>query len=276
MAHEYLLERYRRMVAQRGRVLDKKSKILDFCCGSGEYVRAFREMDYDVYGFEPFDGICPADQPGVFATAGWKNPYAPDGVIPSERTDLRLNWRDLVMPYPDHSFDFVFSTEVMEHISDHESVLRELQRIMKPDGMAVHSFPSRYRLIEPHINVPFGGIVKSYLLYRAWYAIDRKNPWAAAYLSQRPGFPRSKLAGVAIWYARSSLHYLTPRQLHTIGHRHFRHSSFAPELWTAGITPWLYTLTQHVIWVLEQPRPLPAEYAVPALNGKGGDGSQPQ
>jgi SAM-dependent methyltransferase len=46
------------------------------------------------------------------------------------------------LPYPDNSFDVVFSVEVMEHIHDHESFFRESLRILKPGGMLLVSTPN--------------------------------------------------------------------------------------------------------------------------------------
>ena len=41
------------------------------------------------------------------------------------------------LPYPDHSFDWVFCSHVLEHVPDDVQALRELQRVLKPNGRAV-------------------------------------------------------------------------------------------------------------------------------------------
>ena len=49
------------------------------------------------------------------------------------------------MEFPDDSFDFVFSRNVFEHIDDVPAALAEVNRFLKPDGVAwisLHLFPS--------------------------------------------------------------------------------------------------------------------------------------
>jgi ubiquinone/menaquinone biosynthesis C-methylase UbiE len=41
------------------------------------------------------------------------------------------------MPYPDHSFDAAFLVTVLGEIPDQEAALRELRRVVKPDGRIV-------------------------------------------------------------------------------------------------------------------------------------------
>jgi ubiquinone/menaquinone biosynthesis C-methylase UbiE len=50
-----------------------------------------------------------------------------------------------VLPFDDHSFDFVVSTCVFEHVADVPGVVRELARVIKPSGLiylTFHLFPS--------------------------------------------------------------------------------------------------------------------------------------
>ncbi|MEE9323368.1 MAG: class I SAM-dependent methyltransferase [Candidatus Aenigmarchaeota archaeon] len=44
--------------------------------------------------------------------------------------------------YPDEFFDIIICTEVLEHIFDFESVLKEFGRILKPRGLLVITFPN--------------------------------------------------------------------------------------------------------------------------------------
>jgi ubiquinone/menaquinone biosynthesis C-methylase UbiE len=46
------------------------------------------------------------------------------------------------IPFPSGSFDIVFSSNVLEHISPISSFLVETQRVLKPDGLSVHILPS--------------------------------------------------------------------------------------------------------------------------------------
>lgn len=246
----YLLQRYRAMLTKHGVALNKETKMLDFCCGSGGYVSEFRAAGYDAHGFEPYAGIAP--ESSFFKSFGWLSPYSGDPSSVEDLPDLAADWAHARLPYDDWTFDFIFSTEVMEHIADHDSVLRELRRILKPDGICIHSFPARYRLIEPHVLIPLGGMIK----WKWWYLL-----WGRMGIGAPNKTGREHDRGFVIllnhWYARGSLHYPPPGKLRSLGLRHFVFSGFDPELWKRpGKSSWLYTRTEHVIWVLCGPRPI--------------------
>lgn len=46
------------------------------------------------------------------------------------------------LPFPDHIFDRVFSSNVLEHILNLEEALAESRRVMKDDGVAIHILPT--------------------------------------------------------------------------------------------------------------------------------------
>lgn len=76
-----------------------------------------------------------------------------------------------MLPFGQDEFDFVFSTSVMEHVLDPGDALREIARVLRPQGLSIHVFPSRWRPVEPHIRVPFGGRFQSFVLMRLWSAM---------------------------------------------------------------------------------------------------------
>ena len=45
------------------------------------------------------------------------------------------------LPFPDRSYDFVFASHVLEHIPDDISAIAEIQRILRPAGIAVLPVP---------------------------------------------------------------------------------------------------------------------------------------
>lgn len=47
-----------------------------------------------------------------------------------------------------NSFGLIYCYHVLEHVSDHMSVLRELERVLKPGGALFIGFPNRHRLVS--------------------------------------------------------------------------------------------------------------------------------
>ena len=45
------------------------------------------------------------------------------------------------LPFPNHDFDVVVSSHVLEHVPDDRAALREIARVLKPSGWAVLLFP---------------------------------------------------------------------------------------------------------------------------------------
>ena len=46
------------------------------------------------------------------------------------------------MPYRDKTFGFVFATDIIEHIEDHQAALKEITRVLKPGGHAIITVPA--------------------------------------------------------------------------------------------------------------------------------------
>ncbi len=62
------------------------------------------------------------------------------------------------LPFPDASFDWIISNHVLEHIENEEKCLREMSRVLKPDGTAFLTFPVNWdqdeTLEDPAIQSP--------------------------------------------------------------------------------------------------------------------------
>jgi SAM-dependent methyltransferase len=54
------------------------------------------------------------------------------------------------LPYPDASFDVVFSYSVLQHFApaDVETAVGECARVLRPGGISLHQMPSRYGLLN--------------------------------------------------------------------------------------------------------------------------------
>lgn len=62
------------------------------------------------------------------------------------------------LPYADRSFDIVVFNHVIEHVGgpgEQIAYLREIYRVLRPQGTVYFAAPNRWSLIEPHYRIPF-------------------------------------------------------------------------------------------------------------------------
>ena len=74
------------------------------------------------------------------------------------------------LPFSDATFDVVISNHVIEHVGDAQAQLhhlKELHRVLKPDGMGYLAVPNRWMLIEPHYR----------LVFLSWWPEKFRTPW---------------------------------------------------------------------------------------------------
>lgn len=89
--------------------------ILDLGCGNGIYFDIFKTHTKKIYGIDA------SDQSVILCK---KKGYRL--VKLADATDL---------PFPDGYFDFVFTSEVLEHVEHYLIMLKEINRILKPNGI---------------------------------------------------------------------------------------------------------------------------------------------
>jgi len=98
--------------------------VLDYGAGRGNVVQMnFRGTVSLVCGVDPDEGVL-------------GNPYLDEGKV--------LDLSSGLIPYPDGSFDVVFSDNVMEHVQDPEKVLLEIKRVLKPGGVFLAKTPNKW------------------------------------------------------------------------------------------------------------------------------------
>lgn len=68
--------------------------------------------------------------------------------------DLRL-YDGHTFPYERESFDYCYSTSVLEHVDDAQTMLSEIGRVLKKGGACYLSFPNRLRPKETHTGIYF-------------------------------------------------------------------------------------------------------------------------
>jgi SAM-dependent methyltransferase len=136
------LDRKFAVLTEEIRGLLPASSYLDAGCGDGRYLAALPALGpvpNRVVGVDIADSI--------LATA--RRATADVGLAPQL---LRANLERL--PLGDSEFDVVVSVQVLEHLIDPAAGLRELARVLRPDGTLLLSTDNRRNLITRTLNAP--------------------------------------------------------------------------------------------------------------------------
>jgi len=142
-------ELHRNILGELGHTLAPSARVLDYGCGSGDMAEEYSAAGFDAFG-------C-------------------DIRLAQESDKLRPISSDGSLPFPDESFDFVFSDQVMEHVQDHNRAFAEIKRVMKPGAISLHIFPSKLKPIEGHLFVPLGGVIQSRWWLHLWASLGVRN-----------------------------------------------------------------------------------------------------
>jgi 2-polyprenyl-3-methyl-5-hydroxy-6-metoxy-1,4-benzoquinol methylase len=106
-----------------GRVLElglpPDAKILDAPCGAGALTMALRDRGYQMAGAD-VDPAAAGVLSGTFTMVDLSQP----------------------LPWPDRSFDAALSVEGIEHLENRHAYLRELARVLKPEGTLILTTPN--------------------------------------------------------------------------------------------------------------------------------------
>ena len=111
----------------------KGAVVLEIGAGAGFQARWLSEMGFSVYAI---------DIP--------QSNYRNNRIWPVQD----YNGQDI--PFPDNHFDIVFSSNVLEHIEQIKSFQYEIQRVLKPHGLAIHVVPtSSWRIWTSVAHYPY-------------------------------------------------------------------------------------------------------------------------
>jgi len=107
---------------QKRRGTSRAGTLLDIGCGHGHFLEAARQQGFSVQGIEP------AEVPARYAEEVFQVPVMQEEV---SRIDLEPQ-----------SIDVITMWDVIEHVSDPQSVLQHCGRWLKPGGIMAFRFPS--------------------------------------------------------------------------------------------------------------------------------------
>jgi SAM-dependent methyltransferase len=126
-------------------------KLLDVGCGRGEFIKGFKDLGLEVFGIDREKG---------------------DSEV---LKGIEVKLRDIEnekFPFNDKIFDFVFSKSVIEHLWTPDNFIKEIYRVLKPEGRIIimapdwHSqrliFYNDYTHIHPYTTVSLSGLLKMY------------------------------------------------------------------------------------------------------------------
>jgi 2-polyprenyl-3-methyl-5-hydroxy-6-metoxy-1,4-benzoquinol methylase len=132
----------------------RSNVILEIGSGSGLQAKRLAEKGYDVKAIDIADSI-----------------YSEQRIWPI------LNYDGKHIPFSDDHFDIVFSSSVLEHIPHADEFQREIRRVLKADGIAIHIVPSaswRFWTNVAHYPFVIKAMVKM-ICTKTVVAADAKN-----------------------------------------------------------------------------------------------------
>ncbi|MGE4158982.1 MAG: class I SAM-dependent methyltransferase [Planctomycetota bacterium] len=172
-----------RIAAESGLTLTKGMRILDLGCGAGGMVQELSDKGFEAWGCD----------------------FESENKNPGPRC-LSIDPRPYHLPFEDGFFDLVVSNQVFEHVHNPEETCREILRVLKPEGAGIHVFPSRWRLIEPHVYVPLATWFRPRWWLSLWAALGIRNEF-------QKGMAYQEVASGNHRYLTECTRYLTKDQL---------------------------------------------------------------
>lgn len=109
---------------------DRSGRVLDLGCGSGQYLARLFAMGFD---------CCGADlSEEMLRRAREKLPR--NAAVQWIHSDCRS------VPVENAGFNLILCVGVLEYLADDSSALREMRRLIKPDGLVILTLPNLYKL----------------------------------------------------------------------------------------------------------------------------------
>ncbi|MBN1867699.1 class I SAM-dependent methyltransferase [Candidatus Sumerlaeota bacterium] len=172
-----------------GHAVPVGATILDFGCGQGDLVGLYRRDGFEAFGCDI-----------AFSPEAERGDLFVNGVL------RKIESNPYRVPFENDTFDLVLSNGVFEHVQDYDTAFREIRRVMKPGGVSLHVFPSRYSPIERHTHIPLGTTIQSYGWLLFWAAMGLRGP-------TRKGLSARQAARSNHRFLKDSTHYLSRAEI---------------------------------------------------------------
>ena len=221
---------YQAILSELGVKLSPDRAILDFGCGAGTFVEQCRRLGFRAYG--------------VDVKNRWDNAekvLRQERLIREDEVVYRAidadNYR---IPFRDDTIDFVLSNQVFEHVQNHSVVLAEIKRVLKPGGISLHIFPSKWRPIECHTFVPLAGVFQGVVYLSFWALLGIRNSY-----QKELGFREVTSRNAS--YLKECSNYLSTSEITEIVVPHFDTVRFAEQFYlkhSFGPSQYLYPLAK--------------------------------
>lgn len=146
--------------------LGRGSKMLDLGCGEGRHVRATRLLP-GVHGVALDLGVEEVETTRDSLRSMDQDADALCSASPEAGDWLVVRGDTYALPFPDHTFDCVVASEILEHLQRDDAALAEIDRVLKPGGQLAVSVPRYWpeavcwALSKEYPNTP-GGHVRIY------------------------------------------------------------------------------------------------------------------
>lgn len=168
-----------------------RARVLEIGAGTGQQALELQRRGFDVDAIEVTDSA-----------------YASARVFPV------IDYDGAHIPFPNGSFDVVFSSNALEHVRNLAGLHAEICRVLKPDGIAIHVLPTHvwrfWSILSAFVSAPIylGAAVRRMLpgshdqrsVKRVWYEAVRTC--AAAVLQPRHGERGIGLAELWLFHPR--------------------------------------------------------------------------
>lgn len=157
-----------RIVKDLAKILPKNSKVLDWGCGYGDSGYMLRSLrpDLDITSYD------------VLSSPPW------EVLAKKENLHKITDSNEEKLPFESEYFDAVIGIGVLEHVKNQNDSLKEVRRILKPDGKFFiflypnkHSYTERFQKLigHPHHDKPLSLSELNNLLSDSGFAIEKEG-----------------------------------------------------------------------------------------------------